>query len=109
MKTISSTRNTLTVIVPVYNEADSLPYFLPDLLSMCKEKQWHLIIVDDGSIVDSAQILSRYESQSLVKIIHYKINRGYGGALKSGISIYTKSALAAVLEQFRGVVPVPAR
>jgi glycosyltransferase involved in cell wall biosynthesis len=88
--------NTLTVIVPVYNEADSLPDFLPGLFALCQEKHWHLILVDDGSEDDSAQIISKYENQPNVTIINHKLNRGYGGALKSGIAYTTTSHLVTL-------------
>jgi glycosyltransferase involved in cell wall biosynthesis len=91
MKIISPAINSLTIIVPVYNEADSLPDFLPELFALCQEKQWHLILVDDGSSDDSVQIITKYKYQPNVTIIHHKINRGYGGALKSGIACSTTS------------------
>jgi glycosyltransferase involved in cell wall biosynthesis len=91
MKNISPAINTLTIIVPVYNEANSLPEFLPELITLCQEKQYRLTLVDDGSTDDSAKILSRYEGLSYVTIIHHKLNRGYGGALKSGIACSTTS------------------
>jgi glycosyltransferase involved in cell wall biosynthesis len=91
MKINSPAINTLTIIVPVYNEADSLPDFLPELFALCQEKQWHLILVDDGSNDDSVQIITKYENQPNVTIIHHKTNRGYGGALKSGIVCSTTS------------------
>jgi glycosyltransferase involved in cell wall biosynthesis len=81
----------LTVIVPVYNEADSLPEFLQSLFALCQEKQWHLILVDDGSNDNSLQIITKYMNKANVTIIHHKVNRGYGGALKSGIACSTTS------------------
>jgi len=93
MKIINPAINTLTIIVPVYNEADSLPGLLPGLFSLCQEKQWHLILVDDGSSDNSLQIITKYENQPNVTIIHHRVNRGYGGALKSGIACSATSHL----------------
>jgi glycosyltransferase involved in cell wall biosynthesis len=89
MKTIPPSSNSLTVIVPLYNEADSLPDFLQELVNLCQEKHWHLTLVDDGSTDATAQLLIRYENQPNVMIIHHKLNRGYGGALKSGFASST--------------------
>ena len=86
----------LNVVIPVYNEADSLPEFLPELVTLCQEKHWRLTLVNDGSTDDSAKILSRYEGQSNVTIIQHKLNRGYGGALKSGIACSTTSHVVTV-------------
>jgi glycosyltransferase involved in cell wall biosynthesis len=81
----------LTVVVPVYNEAASLPDFLPHLTKACKTNNWQVIFVDDGSQDASAQILSGIEGRPFIKVFHHKLNKGYGGALKTGISaVHTK-------------------
>jgi glycosyltransferase involved in cell wall biosynthesis len=76
----------LTVVIPVYNEAESLPHFLPELIKTCKAKKWLLILVNDGSRDESAAVLAQYENNSVVRVLHHKVNRGYGGALKTGLS-----------------------
>ena len=76
----------LTVVVPVYNEAASLPHFLPNLIKACKTNNWQAIFVNDGSKDASAQILSGIEGQPFTRVLHHKLNKGYGGALKTGIS-----------------------
>jgi glycosyltransferase involved in cell wall biosynthesis len=77
----------LTVVVPVYNEAASLPDFLPRLIRYCRGRDWRLIFVNDGSGDDSLRILRGYENPPQVRVVNHKVNRGYGGALKSGISL----------------------
>jgi len=79
----------LTVVVPVYNEAASLPHFLPNLIKACKTNHWQAIFVNDGSKDASAQILAGIEGRPLTKVLHHKLNKGYGGALKTGISAAT--------------------
>jgi glycosyltransferase involved in cell wall biosynthesis len=74
----------LTVIVPIYNEADSLPGLLGELLPYCHHRRWQLILVDDGSVDGTPLILKEVEKDPAIKIIHHKVNRGYGGALKTG-------------------------
>jgi len=80
-----SNKTDLTIVVPVYNEAGTLPLFLPELIATCKDKGWKAVLVNDGSTDGSAQFLSAYQQVPFVKVIHHKLNRGYGGALKSGI------------------------
>lgn len=75
----------LTVLVPIYNEADALHNFLPKLVETSRVKGWYIIFVDDGSTDGSPQLLAAFEAYSFVKVIKHKVNRGYGGALKSGI------------------------
>ena len=75
----------LTIVIPVYNEQESLPGLLPDLISYCSKKNWKFIIVDDGSTDLTREILSNYTHHPLMRVISYKVNQGYGGALKTGI------------------------
>ena len=79
----------LTVVVPIYNEAASLPHFLPGLMKVCRTNHWQVIFVNDGSKDASAQILSGIEGKPFTKIFHHKLNKGYGGALKTGLSAAT--------------------
>ena len=75
----------LSVVVPIYNEASSLLDFLTELIPYCHDQGWKLILVDDGSNDNTFIILKSYEDYPDVKIIRHKVNRGYGGALKTGI------------------------
>jgi glycosyltransferase involved in cell wall biosynthesis len=75
----------LSVVVPIYNEAASLPGLLAELIPYCRERKWRLILVNDGSSDATPAVLKDYEECPGIKIIHHKVNRGYGGALKTGI------------------------
>lgn len=75
----------LTVVVPIYNEAACLSGVLKELVPYSREQKWKLILVDDGSTDITPAILKDYEAYLEINIIHHKVNRGYGGALKTGI------------------------
>lgn len=76
----------LTVVIPIYNEEESLSIFLPEVVNHCNQKGYLLIAVNDGSSDNSSGILEVFESKhSSVKVLTHKVNRGYGGALKTGI------------------------
>jgi len=75
----------LTVIVPAYNEEENLPKVLPGLIEVCKKKNWKLIIVNDGSSDNTGKILETFSKEEIITVIHNKLNRGYGNALKTGI------------------------
>lgn len=77
--------NSLTVVVPIYNEVNALPEFLPGLKLLCEKCGWKAILVDDGSDDGSTEFLSTYAHYPFIKVIYHKVNRGYGWALKSGI------------------------
>ena len=77
--------NSLTIIIPAYNEAASLDALLSSLLSYCEEKKYKVIVVNDGSTDGTGQILEKYSSHPNFSIIRNKLNKGYGGAIKAAV------------------------
>jgi glycosyltransferase involved in cell wall biosynthesis len=75
----------LTVIVPVYNEQDTLPILLNELIPNCLVNGWRVILVDDGSTDGSGLIVDQAINDPIIRGFHHKINHGYGGAIKTGI------------------------
>lgn len=75
----------LTIIIPAYNEETSLKAFLPEVLSFVKAHGLQLIVVNDGSVDDTAAVLQQVEDADGFRSVTHKVNRGYGGAIKSGI------------------------
>lgn len=75
----------LTVVIPAYNEEKSLSDFLPRVIDYCTRRDWKVIVVDDGSTDGTQTIAESLEQSGQVKVIHHKVNRGYGGAIKTGI------------------------
>ncbi|HSB02552.1 MAG TPA: glycosyltransferase family 2 protein [Anaerolineales bacterium] len=86
----------LTVVVPVYNEGETLPSFAPALVEFCRARGWRLIFVNDGSRDHTKQILDGLAASPEVCVLHHKVNRGYGGALKTGISQVTTPFLVTM-------------
>lgn len=78
----------LTIVIPAYNEEETLPSVLDELSEFCKQTQVQVIIVNDGSKDQTAQILLNAAIPNL-NAVHHKVNRGYGGALKSGLAAVT--------------------
>jgi glycosyltransferase involved in cell wall biosynthesis len=77
--------NDLTIVIPAFNEGRSLPDVMPPLLGFCEANGVSLVIVNDGSTDDTAEILGRFTEHTCLSVVHNKLNRGYGGAIKSGI------------------------
>jgi glycosyltransferase involved in cell wall biosynthesis len=76
----------LTVIVPTFNEALNLGTFLPQLIEHCQQKQWNVILVNDGSTDGSKEFMQQFNLHDHVTILHHKLNKGYGAALKTGFA-----------------------
>ncbi len=86
----------LTVVVPVYNEEQALPSFAPCLIEFCHSRGWMTVFVNDGSRDHTRQILDPLSDSEEVRVVHHKVNRGYGGALKTGISHVTTPFLVTM-------------
>jgi glycosyltransferase involved in cell wall biosynthesis len=86
----------LTVVIPVYNEGEILPSFAPSLIEFCHTKDWKIVFVNDGSCDETKRILDGLDPSPHVRVIHHKVNRGYGGALKTGIGNVTTPFVVTV-------------
>jgi glycosyltransferase involved in cell wall biosynthesis len=75
----------LSVVVPIYNEAFTLSSTLDELIPYCRERNWELILVNDGSTDATPDILKQIEGSPGLRVLNHKLNRGYGGALKTGL------------------------
>jgi len=78
-------KSRLSIIIPAYNEAEALTHTLPEVMAYAKQRNWKVICVNDGSKDRTKEILAQYSDNICLKAVHHKVNRGYGGALKSGI------------------------
>jgi glycosyltransferase involved in cell wall biosynthesis len=75
---------TLSIIIPTYNEADTLNKIIKKVsgaksLNLRKE----IIIVDDGSTDNTSEILNRLKNKN-IKIITLEKNSGKGSAIRAG-------------------------
>lgn len=74
----------LSILMPVYNEKDTLDEIINHLKSLPIDKE--LIIVDDCSTDGSRQILeSHFKDQAGISIISHKNNLGKGAAIKTAL------------------------
>lgn len=78
-------RPLLTVVVPVYNEQETLPELIASLIPLSRANNWRVVFINDGSTDHSGKILDEYINIPSIRVCHHKINRGYGGSLKTGI------------------------
>lgn len=82
----------LSVFLPAHNEEGNIERVVR---GFCKElprvaASYEVIIVDDGSSDRTGQIADRLAaSDSHVRVVHHAVNRGYGGAVASGIQAAT--------------------
>lgn len=74
-----------SVILPTYNSACFLKQAIDSVLAQ-QEKDWELIVVDDGSTDETQQVLEEYRSWPRVRIIKQS-NQGASVARNCGITV----------------------
>ncbi len=72
----------LSIIIPVYNEKDTIEKVLERVLSL--KIPIEVIVIDDGSTDGTREILSRVKDDRVRVILHNK-NKGKGGAVRTGL------------------------
>lgn len=71
----------VSIIIPAYNEADSIREVLEDIRKGFASRRVEILVIDDGSTDQTAEIAKK----SGAKVIQHLHNKGYGASLKSGI------------------------
>ena len=83
---------TLSIVIPCYNEKNSIRTIVDRVLeSPIKNKE--IIVVDDKSTDGTSEILDREIAPLVSKVIHHQVNRGKGGALRTGFRHATGDAV----------------
>lgn len=76
----------LSVVIPVYNEKNTLLEIINKIDALPKTINRELILVDDGSTDGTRDLLKKLESRSDIKIIYKEKNSGKGDSLKIGFA-----------------------
>lgn len=84
-----SSGHRVSIVVPIYNEAENLPKFLKalDELKLACEKE--LILIDDCSGDGSRALLESFEFSSRTILICHSKNKGKGSAVRAGVAAAT--------------------
>lgn len=78
--------HSLSVVVPVYNERESLTPLHARLVQVLKDLAYEIIFVDDGSRDGSAEVLESIQvSDPQVRVIRFGRNFGKAAALSAGL------------------------
>jgi glycosyltransferase involved in cell wall biosynthesis len=91
----------LSIVIPVYNEAESINETIERLLSLRqalrKEIEVELIFVDDGSVDGSLLLLRESaEKSSCIKVISFSRNFGHQIAITAGIDLAMGDFVAVI-------------
>lgn len=78
----------LSIVIPIYNEAQSIDFLLKEYQRFTKTYDFELICVNNGSTDDTRAVLQSHSKQkqfSFIHIVTIKKNIGYGHGLMTGI------------------------
>jgi glycosyltransferase involved in cell wall biosynthesis len=73
----------LSIIVPVFNEEETLPIIMGRLLELPIEKE--IIAVDDASQDSSGRILAELADTGSITLLTHPVNRGKGASIVTGL------------------------
>ncbi len=73
----------LSILIPVYNEAETIAPVVEKVLSVPLDKE--IVLVNDASTDSTAQIVDRLASQQ-VKVVHHPVNSGKGAAICTALA-----------------------
>lgn len=82
----------VSIVIPAYNEESRIGEVVGNLLKNINswDIECEVIVVDDGSNDKTVEILKDYD----VKLVQHEYNKGYGAALKTGISFSQYDVIA---------------
>ena len=77
----------LNVIIPCYNEKNTIEIILDKVLNVNIEpNKKKIIVIDDNSNDGSRDILKKYENKNDIEILYHEKNYGKGKAIRSGLT-----------------------
>ncbi len=80
----------LTVVLPIYNEADNLRHFVPELSGVLRDvgRSYEIITIDDGSSDESVPVLRDLKAgEPRLRIIRFRRNFGQTAAFAAGFDL----------------------
>ncbi|MEM9916286.1 MAG: glycosyltransferase family 2 protein [Planctomycetota bacterium] len=81
----------ISVVIPIYNEQDTLDEIIRQVRAVPIDKQ--LVLVDDCSADRSREILKGYENDDDCTVLYHEKNQGKGAALRTGFQAATNDVV----------------
>ena len=74
----------LSIVIPIYNERDSLRTVVSKVEAVDYDKE--IILIDDYSTDGTRDVLKEYEGRENFQVLYHDYNQGKGAALRTGFS-----------------------
>ena len=99
--TVRRTNGTISVVIPLLNEAESLEILaakLEKVLQSLAPDKWEVLFIDDGSTDNSFEVIQNLHSRnSKYKCIRFRTNHGKSAALAVGF-MYVKGTYVITMD-----------
>lgn len=84
---MKSTQPMFSIIMPCYNEEETLPLTIPALLSVLDHAKlsYEIILVENGSHDSTSQVIDKFVEKHPVRKVIVKVNQGYGFGILTGL------------------------
>lgn len=76
----------LSVVMPCYNEINTIEAIVNKVLAVELPVDRELIIVDDCSTDGTREFLARYHDHEVIRVVYHQVNQGKGAALRTGFT-----------------------
>lgn len=73
----------LSVIIPIYNEKDTIREIIKRVWDTGLPKE--IVLVDDGSVDGTRDLLAAYQGREDMQVVYHEENRGKGAAVRTGL------------------------
>ena len=74
----------LSIVIPIYNERETLETLIAKVNSVDYDKE--ILLIDDFSTDGTREILKKYENKEGFQVLYHNHNQGKGAALRTGFS-----------------------
>lgn len=108
---MAPTRSKISIVIPLYNEQDSLDELYKQIVSVLKnlDFDYEIIFIDDGSIDNSVSVIENLHSKDQqVKLIQFRKNYGKSAGLSAGFGAATGDIIVTIdadLQDDPGEIP----
>jgi len=88
--------SSISAVLPAYNEEENIAKAVRDTIAALAQvsNDYEVIVVDDGSRDQTAKVVQELMPEfPQLRLVQHTVNRGYGGALRSGFEAATKELI----------------